>query len=159
MFCDSYNTSLVWYGLACSGKPSLDENGSNSWNSPVHKVNAAHSTGTLERALYDVLRVHQPHTHLIWTRLFREALSHRKRVKIMELASTQSKRGTFNSDPERDFYDVLRFQWHHARLIWDPRAASCTNRASLMLINNKKQCVWLFFISCCSVFFSQTAKV
>jgi len=52
----------------------------------------------------------------------------------------------------------VRFQWHHARLIWDLRAASCTNRASLMLISNKKQCVWLFFISCCSVFFLRRQK-
>ena len=36
----------------------------------------------------------------------------------MKLASTQSKRGTFNWDPERDFYDVLRFQQHLTRLIW-----------------------------------------
>ena len=96
---DLYDTTLVWYGLACSEKPSPDENGSKSWNPPEHKVNAAHSTGTLERDFYDVLRFHQHHTHLIWTHLFREALSRRKGVKIMELASTQSKRGIFNWDP------------------------------------------------------------
>ena len=52
-----------------------------------------------ERDFYDVLRFQQHLTRLIWTRLFREALSRRKGVKIMELTITQSKRGTFNRDP------------------------------------------------------------
>ena len=73
-----------------------------TWNSHSHKVNATYTTEILKWCFYDVLHFQWRHTHLIWTRLFREDLFRQKRqflVKIMKLTRTQSKRDMFNWDP------------------------------------------------------------
>ena len=145
MFCASNDTTLVWNGLACSEKPSPDENNnlwSKSWSSHSHKVNATYLTETLRRHLYDVLRFQWHHTRLKWTRLLREDLSRRKQQFMVKTWKSHSHKlnATYSTETLKwNFYDVLRFQWHHTRLKWNrPLREDLSRRKQQFLVKMMK---------------------